>query len=76
MTAGRTDVDRNDLQNAMDNFIPSAQGLEKELQEIVAVLECTELAFLTPAWREQMAQQNGRSLLQERSVAIRQMIDD
>jgi AAA+ superfamily predicted ATPase len=76
MTAGRTDVDRNDLQNAMDNFIPSAQGLEKELQEIVAVLECTDLAFLTPAWREQMAQQNGRSLLQERSVAIRQIIDD
>ena len=76
MSAGRTDVDRSDLQTALDSFIPSAQGLEKELQETVAVLECTDLAFLTAAWRKKMAQPNGRSLLQERSVAIRQIIDN
>jgi AAA+ superfamily predicted ATPase len=76
MTDGRTDVDRNDLQTALDSFIPSAQGLEKELQEIAAVLECTDLAFLTSDWRKQMAQPDGRSLLQERSVAIRQIIED
>jgi hypothetical protein len=60
----------------LDSFIPSAQGLEKELQETVAVLECTDRAFLTDAWREQLAQPNGRSLLQERAVAIRQIIED
>ena len=76
MTARRAAVDQNDLQQALDSFIPSAQGLEKELQETVAVLECTDLAFLTSAWREQMGQPNGRSLLQERSVAIRQIIED
>jgi ATP-dependent 26S proteasome regulatory subunit len=76
MTAGRDTINRTDLRNALDSFIPSAQGLEKELQETVAVLECTDRAFLTDAWREQLAQPNGRSLLQERAVAIRQIIED
>ncbi len=76
MSAGRAVVERSDLQAALDSFIPSAQGLEKELQEIVAVLECTDLNFLTPAWREQFAQPRRRALLQERSVAIRQIIED
>lgn len=76
MTDGRSDVSQEDLQKALDDFIPSAQGLEKELQEIVAVLECTDLAFLTDDWREQIAKKHGRSQLQERSVAIRQIIED
>ena len=76
MSAGRSAVERADLQAALDSFIPSAQGLEKELQEIVAVLECTDLTFLTSTWREQLEQPRRRALLQERSVAIRQIIED
>ena len=41
-------VTRDDLAAALDEFIPSAQGLEKELQELAAVLECTERSFLPP----------------------------
>ena len=63
-----------DLASALDDFMPSAQGLEKELQEIAAVLECTEKRFLPDRWQQLVSQPGGRSKLQERLVAIRQMI--
>jgi hypothetical protein len=50
--------------------------LEKELQEIAAVLECTEKSFLPPEWQERIAKPNGRTHLQERMVAIRQLIEE
>jgi SpoVK/Ycf46/Vps4 family AAA+-type ATPase len=74
LTAGKTEVTRADLEKALSEFIPSAQGLEKEMQEIAAVLECTQQSFLTPRWRTQLAQPDGRARLQERLVAIRQIV--
>jgi ATP-dependent 26S proteasome regulatory subunit len=74
LSAGRNELTGADLKQAIDEFIPSAQGLEKELQELAAVLECTQLAFLPTAWREKVAQPDGRSHLQERMVAIRQLL--
>ena len=44
---------KDDLEQASDEFIPSAQGLEKEMQELAAVLECTQLNFLPPDWRDE-----------------------
>lgn len=76
MTDGRDAVAKADFQSSLDNFIPSAQGLEKELQELVAVLECTDRAFLTEAWREKVIQPGGRVHLQERAVAIRQILEE
>jgi AAA+ superfamily predicted ATPase len=76
LAAGRDVVERRDLEQALSEFIPSAQGLEKELQEIAAVLECTERSFLPPEWQEKIAPPEGRSRLQERMVAIRQLIED
>ncbi len=64
-----------DLDGALAEFIPSAQGLEKELQELAAVLECTQLSFLPPEWREKVTAPDGRTRLQERMVAIRQLIE-
>ena len=64
-------VQRDDLAAALDEFIPSAQGLEKELQELAAVLECTERSFLPPLWRDRIAQPGARAKLQERLVALR-----
>ena len=72
---GREQVLREDLQTALDEFIPSAQGLEKEVQELAAVLECTERGFLPPKWRDRIAEPGARSALQERMVAIRQLIE-
>jgi AAA+ superfamily predicted ATPase len=68
------EVSAEDLRSALDDFMPSAQGLEKELQEIVAVLECTEKRFLPERWRKQVDQPGGRSRLQERAAAIREVI--
>ncbi|HUY33066.1 MAG TPA: AAA family ATPase [Pirellulales bacterium] len=76
LTDGRGELVRADLQQALDEFIPSAQGLEKELQEIAAVLECTQLSFLPERWKAKVSEPNGRSQLQERMVAIRQLLEE
>jgi AAA+ superfamily predicted ATPase len=68
------EISAEDLRSALDDFMPSAQGLEKELQEIVAVLECTEKRFLPSHWRALVDQPGGRARLQERAAAIREMI--
>jgi ATP-dependent 26S proteasome regulatory subunit len=72
----RASVSKADLEQALTEFIPSAQGLEKELQDLAAVLECTQMSFLPPEWREKVQQPDGRARLQERMVAIRQLIEE
>lgn len=76
LTAGRQEVEKTDLAEALHDFIPSAQGLEKELQELAAVLECTQLNFLPPDLREKVAQPGGRMQIQERVVALRQLLNE
>lgn len=75
LTAGGDAVRRKDLEGAIYEFIPSAQGLEKELQELAAVLECSNVTFLPPDWQAKVAEPNGRSRLQERFAAIRQLLE-
>ncbi len=67
-------ISAEDLGAALDDFMPSAQGLEKEMQEIAAVLECTEKRFLPEHWKTRVGQPGGRSHLQERLAAIREVI--
>ncbi len=76
VSAGRDEVQKTDVEQAIDTFIPSAQSLEKELQELAAVLECTEMEFLPPDWRAKVTQPNGRVNLQERMMAIRSVLKD
>ncbi|HEY2415281.1 MAG TPA: AAA family ATPase [Pirellulaceae bacterium] len=76
LIASRDKVERGDLEAALSEFIPSAQSLEKELQELAAVLECTDRNFLPPVWRDRIAQPGTRIKLQERLVALRQLIED
>ncbi len=73
---GQAELTRADLEQSLNEFIPSAQGLEKELQEIAAVLECTQTSFLPAAWRERIAKPGGRAAIQERMMAIRQLLAD
>ena len=47
---------------------------EQRLQELAAVLECTQLGFLPEAWRKKVSEPDGRARLQERLVAIRQLL--
>jgi len=72
--AAPTEIGADDLRAALSDFMPSAQGLEKELQEIAAVLECTEKRFLPAHWRKRVEQPGGRARLQERAAAIREVI--
>jgi SpoVK/Ycf46/Vps4 family AAA+-type ATPase len=76
LAGGRAIVGHPDLEQTLTEFIPSAQGLEKEVQELAAVLECTQRSFLPPEWQEKVAQEGGRAHLQERMVAIRQLLEE
>jgi SpoVK/Ycf46/Vps4 family AAA+-type ATPase len=75
LAAGRETVERGDVDASLGSFIPSAQGLEKEIQELVAVIECTDREFLTPKWREAIAAPDGRLKLQQRLATMRAMVD-
>ncbi len=76
LAEGREEVSAADVHEALNDFIPSVQGLEKELQEIAAVLECTQLSFLPHEWQERVKHPNGRTMLQERLVSIRRLIEE
>ncbi|MFV1959005.1 MAG: ATP-binding protein [Planctomycetota bacterium] len=73
---GRREVARADALAALEDFVPSAQGLEREAQELAAVLECTQRSFLPEAWRLRIDESNGRTRIQERFVAIRQILEE
>ncbi len=70
MAEGRSTLTRADMQVALDSFIPSAQGMEKQLQELVAVLECTDRRFLTAHWQKELSLPNGRAVLQQKVAAL------
>lgn len=76
LAEGRTAIEQADIGTAIDRFIPSAQGLEKELQELVAALECTDRAFLPAAWTEKIDAPGGRTAIQQRCLDIRRLIDE
>src|SRR5436309_8455566 len=69
LLAGADHVTRESLAEVVSQFMPSTQGLERELQETAAVLECTDRQFLTPAILEKVASDSGRVKLQERLTA-------
>lgn len=75
LSHGRDLVEKTDLERAISEFIPSSEGLEKEMQEIAAVLECTERNFLPTKWREQVGSPEARAKLQERMSVLRQMVE-
>ena len=56
--------------------MPSTQGLERELQETAAMLECTDRQFLPPAILEKMEAEGGRGKLQARLTALKQMVKE
>lgn len=75
LTAGRETVERADVEASLAAFIPSAQGVEKEIQELVAVIECTDREFLSPHWQKQIDQPEGRMKLQQRLAGLRALVD-
>ena len=76
LLAGADHITRDTLSAVVAEFIPSTQGLERELQETAAILECTDKQFLPPAILEKMTEDGGRAKLQSRLTALKQIVKE
>ena len=76
LLAGADRITRDTLSAVVAEFIPSTQGLERELQETAAILECTDKQFLPPAIFEKMTEDGGRAKLQSRLTALKQIVKE
>ncbi len=75
LLAGADHITREALAEVVAQFMPSTQGLERELQETAAILECTDRQFLPPAVLERIDGDGGRAKLQARLTALKQMVN-
>lgn len=75
LIAGADRVTPEALKEAVQQFMPSTEGMEKDLQEIAAMLECTDVEFLPTDILEKMKALGGREKLQERYTRLRQAMD-
>ena len=75
LLAGADHVTKEALADVVAQFMPSTQGLERELQETAAILECTDSQFLPQAVRDQVKAAGGRGKLQERLTALKQIVN-
>jgi AAA+ superfamily predicted ATPase len=75
LLAGSRTITGAALTAALAGFMPSTQTLEREAQELAAIIECTDVEFLPPAKRDKLDKLGGREKLQERLTAIKQILD-
>ncbi len=73
---GADHVTREALAEVVAQFMPSTQGLERELQETAAILECTDRQFLPPAMLMKTTEEGGRAKLQARLTALKQIVKE
>src|SRR5262245_63995045 len=76
LLAGSDHVTRESLADVVSQFMPSTQGLERELQETAAILECTDRQFLPPAILEKIDAEGGRTKVQARLTQLKQLVKD
>ncbi len=62
------------LEPELASFLPSLEGLEKEMQEIAAMLECTDAEFLPDAFRKRVQEPGGRERLQHRFLELKGLL--
>jgi len=70
-----TGITAEALAQALSGFMPSTQSLERELQELAAIIECTDAEFLPQAKRDKLDKLGGRERAQERATAIKQILE-
>jgi SpoVK/Ycf46/Vps4 family AAA+-type ATPase len=68
---GESGIGKGALAHELADFLPSLDGLEKEMQEIAAMLECTDAEFLPQSYRERVQDEGGRERLQQRFLELR-----
>ena len=76
LLAGETHVTREALAEVVSQFLPSTQGLERELQETAAIVECTDRQFLPAAVLKKIDGEGGRTQLQARLTALKQLVSE
>ena len=74
LLAGHQSITAESLREVVAQFLPSTQGLEKELQELAAIIECTDREFLPPAIVEQVEKAGGRGAIQQRLTALKELV--
>jgi SpoVK/Ycf46/Vps4 family AAA+-type ATPase len=75
LLAGQDHVTKDALAEVVAQFLPSTQGLERELQEVAAMIECTDRQFLPPPMVEKIEALGGRARLDARLSALKQLVD-
>ena len=68
---GETTLAKHALELELAGFLPSLEGMEKEMQEIAAMLECTDAEFLPEIFRKRVQEEGGRERLQHRFFELR-----
>jgi hypothetical protein len=58
----------------LNGFLPSVEGIEKEMQEIAAILECSDREFLPGTMEKKLDVAGGREALQQRFVELRRFV--
>jgi len=76
LLASQEAVTKDHLQQALESFIPSAEDAEKRMQELAAVLECTEIEMLPAAFREEVRGTGGKSGLLRRFETLKAQVGD
>jgi AAA+ superfamily predicted ATPase len=74
LLAGEDHITRAALDTTVSQFMPSTQSLERELQEIAAIIECTDRQFLPQAVVTKLEAEGGRAQLQSRLTALKQLV--
>jgi len=75
LLSNHQEITRESLAEVVSQFMPSTQGLERELQEVAAILECTDRQFLPPEILKRTEEQGGRGKLQERLTLLKRMVE-
>jgi hypothetical protein len=71
---GDSGIGKIALERELASFLPSLDGLEKEMQEIAAMLECTDLEFLPEVFRQRVQEPGGRERLQHRFLELKGLL--
>ncbi|TNF36486.1 MAG: ATP-binding protein [Deltaproteobacteria bacterium] len=74
LLSGEDHISRDRLEAVLAGFLPSTEGLERELQRLAAIVECTDAEFLPAAVSAEVAQLGGRGRLTERIAAIKRTL--
>jgi hypothetical protein len=75
LLSGAAGVTREALAAVVADFLPSTESAEKEMQELAAILECTDRQFLPPEIVAKIDAAGGRGKIEERYAMLRRMVE-